>query len=202
MTIVTENFINHEKIAGLRFHFVMPHLTWHHNFTLKDRRNIFEKKSSEELFEQMLFTLVRPLDLWWFSPCLGTPVPRVLCRAPYCLRVVSKSLKSNDDEACKLGVNRPHSLHKLLHIVIKWPWRSFFSHWAVTIRPGQYNIITSYNNNLIQNHSLLHALSSPLAYSPASSTFIWGGNIIKKHIKCGLLSGILFLTPNNRPFCF
>ena len=44
---------------------------------------------------------------------------RVCLSAPYCLRVVSKSLKSNDDEACKLGVNRPHSLYKLLHIVIK-----------------------------------------------------------------------------------
>ena len=27
VTIVTEKFINHEKIAGLRFHVVMPHLT-------------------------------------------------------------------------------------------------------------------------------------------------------------------------------
>ncbi len=36
-----------------------------------------------------------------------------------CAALVSKSLKSNDDEACKLGVNRPHSLYKLLHIVIK-----------------------------------------------------------------------------------
>ena len=44
---------------------------------------------------------------------------RVCINAPYCLRVVSKSLKSNDDEACKLGANRPHSLYKLLHIVIK-----------------------------------------------------------------------------------
>ena len=164
MTIVTEKFINHAKIAGLRFHFVMPHLTWHHNFNLKE---------FEEIYQQ-IFTWVRELKS--FNNCCSLSsshrtsdsFPRVegpgssdsVLSPCAVLLLVSKSLNSNDDEACKLGVNWPHSLYKLLHIVIKWPWRSFFSHWAATIRPGQYNIITSHNNNPIQNHWQRHRLTA------------------------------------------